>query len=72
MKKKSSQLLHPVAGMRIRSWLAVGSVCVLVSLVAFFAGAHAQIATPSSTASATPAPTATPFSTVAPRITPRP
>jgi hypothetical protein len=72
MKKKSIRLRHPVAGMRIWSRLAVISVCVLVGLVAFFAGAHAQVATPSSTATATPAPTATPFSTVPPRTTPRP
>jgi hypothetical protein len=72
MKMKSIQLRHSVAGMRIRSRLAVISVCVLVGLVGFFAGAHAQVATPSATATATAAPTATPFATVPPRTTPRP
>src|SRR5262249_31050343 len=42
--------------------IAFLSVCVLVGLVAFFAGAHAQVATPVPVATATPAPTATPVS----------
>jgi hypothetical protein len=72
MKKKSIQRRHPVAGTQVRSGFAFVSVCVLVGLVAFFAAARAQVATPSPTATATPAPTATLFPTVAPRITPRP
>jgi hypothetical protein len=72
MKKKSSQLRHPAASTRIRSGIAFLSVCVLVGLVALFARAHAQVATPIPAATATPAPTATPFPTFAPLTTPRP
>jgi len=68
MKKRSIQLRHPAASTRIRLGIAFVSVCVLVGLVAFFAGAHAQVATPSGT----PSPTATPFPTFAPLITPTP
>jgi hypothetical protein len=57
---------------RIRSGITFLSVFVLVGLVAFLAGAHAQVATQSPAATATPVPTATPFPTFAPRITPRP
>ena len=39
MKKRSIQLRHPAASTRIRSAIAFLSVCVLVGLVAFFAGA---------------------------------
>jgi hypothetical protein len=73
MKKRSIQLRDPAASMRIRSGFAFLSVCVLVGLVAFFAGAHAQVATPIPAATATPAPTATPFPPFAPgRTPPRP
>ena len=65
MKRKSMNT-------RIRSGIAFLGVCVLVGLVAFFAGAHAQVATQSPGATATPARTATPFPTFAPGITPRP
>jgi hypothetical protein len=57
---------------RVRSGIALLSVCVLVVLVVFFAGAHAQVATQSPTGISTPAPTATRAPTVAPLITPRP
>jgi hypothetical protein len=56
----------------MRSGIAFLSVCVLVGLVAFFAGAQAQIGTPNPAATATPAPTSTPFPTFAPLSTPRP
>ena len=72
MKKRSIQLRHPAASTRMRSGIAFVSVCVLLGLVAFFAGAHAQVATPIPAATATPAPTATPFPTFAPLSTPRP
>ena len=74
MTKRSIQLRHPAASTRIRPGIAFLGVCVLVGLVAFFAGARAQVATPvpAATATATPAPTATPFPTFAPRSTPRP
>src|SRR6266436_5840614 len=73
MKKRSIQLPHPAASTRIRWGIAFLSVCVLVGLVAFFAGAHAQVATPIPAATATPAPTATPFPTFAPgRVPPHP
>jgi len=39
MKKRAIQLRHPPASTRIRSGIAFLSVCVLVGLVAFFAGA---------------------------------
>jgi len=64
------QLQHEALSARIRLGIAFICVCVLVGLVAFFAGAHAQVATPSTGASATPSPTA--FPTFAPRITPHP
>jgi hypothetical protein len=57
---------------RIRPGIAFLGVCVLVGLVAFFAGAHAQVATQSPTGITTPMPTATPSATVAPLTTPRP
>jgi hypothetical protein len=57
---------------RIRSGIIFLSVCVLVGLVAFFAGAHAQVATQSPGATATPARTATPFPTFGPGATPHP
>ena len=72
MKKRSIQLRHPAASTRMRSGIAFVSVCVLLGLVAFFAGAHAQVATPIPAATATPAPTATAFPTFAPRTPPRP
>jgi len=72
MKKRSIQLRHPAAIARMRSGIAFMSVCVLLGLVAFFAGAHAQVTTPAPAATATPAPTATAFPTFAPRSTPRP
>ena len=74
MKKRSIQLRHPAASTRIRSGTAFLSVCVLVGLVALFAGAHAQVTTPipAATATVTPAPTASPFPTFAPLMTPRP
>ena len=72
MKKRSIQLRHPAAITRMRSGIAFVSVCVLLGLVAFFAGAHAQVATQSPTGIATPAPTATRSPTVAPLTTPRP
>ena len=72
MKKRSIQLRHSAASMRMLSGIAFVSVCVLLGLVAFFAGAHAQVATPIPAATATPAPTATPFPTFAPRTPPRP
>jgi hypothetical protein len=72
MKKRSIQLPHPAASTRIRPGIIFFSVCVLVGLVAFFAGAHAQVATPVPVTTATPAPTATPFPTFAPHTTPRP
>jgi hypothetical protein len=73
MKKRSIQLRHRAASTRIRSGIAFVSVCVLVGLVTFFAGAHAQVATPIPAATATPAPTATPFPTFAPgRAPPHP
>jgi len=53
MKRKSMNT-------RIRSGIIFLSVCVLVGLVAFFAGAHAQVATQSPGATATPARTAAP------------
>src|SRR5215831_7317648 len=73
MKRRSIQLQHPAGSTRIRPEIAFLSVCVLVGLVTFFAGAHAQVATPNPAASATPtpAPTATPFPTFAPLSTPR-
>jgi hypothetical protein len=74
MKRRSIQLRHPAAGMRIPSGIALLCVCLLVGLAAFFVGAHAQVATPNPAASATPTParTATPFPTFAPASTPRP
>jgi len=72
MKRKPIQLQHLATITRIPSGIAFLSVCVLVGLVAFFAGAHAQVATQSPAATATPAPTATPFPTFAPPSTPRP
>src|SRR5215813_12737543 len=63
MKRRSIQLRHPATSTRIRSGIAFLSVCVLVGLVAFFAGAYAQVATPNAAATTTPAPTATPFAT---------
>src|SRR5947208_7744141 len=73
MKKRSIQLRHRAVSTRIRSGIAFVSVCVLVGLVTFFAGAHAQVATPIPAATATPAPTATPFPTFAPgRAPPHP
>jgi hypothetical protein len=72
MKKRSIQLPPPAASTRIRLGLVFLSVCILVGLVAFFAGANAQVATPIPAATATPAPTATPFPPFAPRSTPRP
>ena len=72
MKKRSIQLRHSVASTRMRSGIAFVSLSVLLGLVAFFAGAHAQVATPIPAATATPAPTATPFPTFAPLSTPRP
>jgi hypothetical protein len=73
MTKGSIQLRHPAASTRIRSGIVFLGVCVLVGLVAFLAGARAQVATPipAGTATATPAPTATPFPTFAP-LSPRP
>ena len=72
MKKRSIQLRHPAASTRIRSGIAFVSVCVLLGLVAFFAGARAQVTTPIPASTATPAPTVTPFPTFAPRTPPRP
>ncbi|MGC1322914.1 MAG: hypothetical protein WA849_12085 [Candidatus Udaeobacter sp.] len=72
MKKRSIQLRRPSAITRMRSGIAFVSVCVLLGLVAFSAGAHAQVTTPIPAATATPAPTATPFPTFAPRTPPRP
>jgi len=72
MKKRSIQLRHPAAITRMRSGIAFVSVCVLLGLVAFFAGARAQVTTPIPAATATPAPTVTPFPTFAPRTSPRP
>jgi hypothetical protein len=72
MKRRSIQLRHPATSTRIRSEIAFLSVCVLVGLVAFFAGAHAQVATPGPAATATPAPTATPFPNFSPLRPPRP
>ncbi len=57
---------------RIRSGIAFLSVCVLVGLMAFFAGARAQLPTQSPSGIATPAPTATAFPTFAPGTTPHP
>jgi hypothetical protein len=71
MKKRSIQLRHP-ASTRMRSGIAFVSAWVLLGLVAFFAGAHAQVTTPAPAGTATPAPTATAFPTFAPRSTPRP
>ena len=74
MKKRSIQLRHPAASTRIRSGIVFLSMCVLVGLVALFAGAHAQVTTPipAATATVTPAPTTSPFPTFAPLMTPRP
>jgi hypothetical protein len=65
MKRKSMNT-------RMRSGIIFLSVCVLVGLVAFFAGAHAQVATQSPGTTATPARTPTPFPTFAPGTTPHP
>jgi hypothetical protein len=73
VKKRSIRLRHRAASTRIRSGIAFVSVCVLVGLVTFFAGAHAQVTTPIPAATATPAPTATPFPTFVPgRVPPHP
>jgi len=56
----------------MRLGIAFVSVFVLLGLVAFFAGARAQVTTPIPAATATPAPTVTPFPTFAPRTPPRP
>src|SRR5262249_15769718 len=73
MKRRSIQLRHPATSTRIRSGIAFLSVCVLVGLVAFFAGAHAQVATPTPSPAATPTPAPpTPFPPFAPLRSPRP
>ena len=72
MKRRSIEMTRDVGKPRIRSRIAFLSVCILVGLVAFFAAAHAQVATPNQAATATPAPTATPFPRFVPGGTPRP
>ena len=68
VSSRGDEMTRDVGNTRTRSGIALMAVCVLVGLVAFFAGARAQ----GPAATATPAPTATPFPTFAPGRPPRP